>query len=896
MNTEIVITSSALILVVVALRLIFRKKVTPGFIYALWLIVAMRLLLPFSFGVSSISVLNALPQHSAAVQTEGLYSPVQSNETEQAINAAQSNNTVPSINIAKAHDSARTSLVPDIAEYATSAAPGASVSPDASNVKPMALNTLSAKAILKYVYLSGVVLLAIVFAAGNIGFYVKLRRSRKRIGVSSPLKVYVTQAIPGPCLFGLILPAIYLMPRTLEDDTKVHHILAHELTHFRHFDHIWGFMRMLCIVLFWCNPLVWLAAALSKLDGELCCDASTVKALGEESRLSYVRTLIETAADGRRVDILCATSTLSVGKRGMKSRISMLTNKRKTAVVLLFAALLGMAVAVGCTFTSATDKGLKSEPVQEGKNATGVNPPDNEKSSEAPLDTQPETQLDTKPDTQPNAQHNTKPDTEQEDTLAVSTLELTEAEKNAKPFLPGETHDITSAELMMSFGTYTLEDEVKLDLLERTLAGATILNGGAGCPFSSVLYLTRADGETFYVRHAEDSCQTLEVNGAYYEYDMDEKSSFEFFSLFGVQQHHTKYEYDSAGRVTKETNYSWQTPGDSMEYEYDANGNLIKETYMSGDKSIVRETTKEYDAQGRLIRESTRDNGEDSHEILYAYNANGNLISMMAYHANGNPRTKTLYSYDAFGRLLIKEFYPDGVSFGYREVCDYKSDKEYSVSTYGESKQLSYVNEFTCDHVGNVLKRTHILADGSVESIWEYDYGEQDGMRTITQTMYPGKDGRQEVSYETYESAEITKLSIVPEDYGISAEDLMSIFASDFSQFSIVKLCVYYLNLDGAIAQDAAHALYRRFMRNPLDVLDCIALMGNQETQKGVADYALCEAIATSDVVLYGGRVKFEALVGHSSGIDPSVSNKTYLSLMNSMWQEAKQSSLLNSE
>jgi YD repeat-containing protein len=573
----------------------------------------------------------------------------------------------------------------------------------------------------------------------------------------------------------------------------------------------------------------------------------------------------------------------------------MRTKKRKTAVLLLFTALLVMAVAMGCTFTSAADKGLKSEPVQEEKNATGVNPPDNENGNEAPLDTQPETQLDTKPDTQPDAQHNTKPDTEQEDTLAVPTLELTEAEKNAKPFLPVETHDITSAKLMMSFGTYTLENEVKLDLLERTLVGATIINGGAGCPFSSVLYLTRADGETFYIRHAEDSCQTLEVNGKYYEYDMDEKSSFEFFSLFGVQQHHTEYEYDYAGRVAKETNYYWQTSGDSMEYEYDANGNLIKETYMSGDKSIVRETTKEYDAQGQLIRERTRDNGEDSHEILYAYNASGNLISMMGFHTNGNPRTKTLYSYDASGRLLTKEFYPNGVSFGYREVYDYKSDKEYSVSTYDESKQLSYVNEFICDHAGNVLKQTHILADGSVESIWEYDYGEQDGMRTITQTMYPGKDGRQEVSYETYESAEITKLSVVPEDYGISAEDLMPSSVPNFSQFSIVKLCVYYLNSEVSVADGAAVALYQRFMKKPIDVLDCIALIGKQETQIGEADYALCEAIAMADVDLYGGRVKFDALVGHSSGIEPSVSNKTYLSLMNSIWQEAKQSSLFTS-
>jgi YD repeat-containing protein len=357
-----------------------------------------------------------------------------------------------------------------------------------------------------------------------------------------------------------------------------------------------------------------------------------------------------------------------------------------------------------------------------------------------------------------------------------------------------------------------------------------------------------------------------------------------------VQQNYTLYEYDSAGRVTKEIEYYWQTPGDMKEYEYDASGNLIKETYTSGDQSIVREKTSEYDAKNRLIRRSTKSGDEFSHEELYTYDSNGNLISMISYNADGSLRSKELYCYDIAGRLLEIQFNPDDIEHRYRHVYEYKSDREYSMSIYDESEQLSSVYEYTIDHVGNVLKSTHILQDGLVEMICDYDYGERDGVITMTRTMYPGKEDRQEVVNIPYELFEFTKLSVIPEDYGISTQDILSISASDFNQYSIVKLCVYYLNLEGAIAQDAANALYRRFMNNPEDVLLVITLMGNQKTRNQVADYALCEAIATVDAVRHGATPKFEDLIGPASVIDPSSNNKTYLSLMNSLWQEAKQS------
>ena len=53
-----IISSSVLIIVVICLRTFFKGKIRLRFQYALWLLVAVRLLVPLSFGSSAISVQN----------------------------------------------------------------------------------------------------------------------------------------------------------------------------------------------------------------------------------------------------------------------------------------------------------------------------------------------------------------------------------------------------------------------------------------------------------------------------------------------------------------------------------------------------------------------------------------------------------------------------------------------------------------------------------------------------------------------------------------------------------------------------------------------------------------------------------------------------------------------
>ena len=106
------------------------------------------------------------------------------------------------------------------------------------------------------------------------------------------------------------------------------------------------------------------------------------------------------------------------------------------------------------------------------------------------------------------------------------------SEEGPAPYMPGEAHDLTQATLHYLGKDYVLTDSDSLDQLTEWLSDATELIGGSGCPFGSMLTLTRSDGSEISLCPAEDSCGTVFSDGHYYRYASGNE---EFWALFGVK-------------------------------------------------------------------------------------------------------------------------------------------------------------------------------------------------------------------------------------------------------------------------------------------------------------------------------------------------------------------------
>ncbi len=340
--TEWILSSSILILIVIALRTVFKGKISLRLQYAIWGLVLLRLLIPVSFGSTDISVINlaesvkAQPAVQAVMDAGNINIPSQSFEEayEQVIQKYESEG----IDV----DSLEGSELEALEYEAYERMEGRDVSQILLNVAV-------------FLWVVGAFLVAGAFLFTNIRFRNRIMASRYPLEIrKGKLPVYVTGKIDTPCLFGLKHPAIYVTYEVADDATLLRHTVEHEATHYRHGDHIWSILRCVCLAIHWYNPLVWWAAFLSQRDAELACDEATIRRLGEGERAEYGRTLIGMTCQ-KKANVLITATTMTTGKSGIKERILLIARKPKMAVYTLAMVLLVSVIAVGCTFTGARE-------------------------------------------------------------------------------------------------------------------------------------------------------------------------------------------------------------------------------------------------------------------------------------------------------------------------------------------------------------------------------------------------------------------------------------------------------------------------------------------------------------------------------------------------------------
>lgn len=355
--TEWILTSSVLILVVLFLRSALKGRISLRLRYALWAIVLVRLLIPFSFSDSAISVTGLARQPIARIESI-VREPIRSDAYDAAVAevTAQffSQHRDPAALSREELDTAIRQNVYDqvVSEQALAPSPMTSEEIEAEvNNRMEGMFSIDPSKILTAVWLAGVAVMCAVFLWSNARLAMNLKKTRKPLQISHNLPVYMTDYVATPCLFGLFRSTIYL-PREAAESPSLHHILAHESTHHRQGDHIWSALRCLCLALHWYNPLVWFAAAASKKDAELACDEATIARLGESQRTAYGETLISmTCARRDHKDLFLTATTMNTGKRTLKERVTMIAKHPKTAIYTLILLITVMLIAVGCTFT-----------------------------------------------------------------------------------------------------------------------------------------------------------------------------------------------------------------------------------------------------------------------------------------------------------------------------------------------------------------------------------------------------------------------------------------------------------------------------------------------------------------------------------------------------------------
>lgn len=340
--TGVLIGSSLLIVIVAALRTLLRGKVSARLIYALWGVVLLRLLVPFSLDWNLPSAEGAA--RTAYERTELSEAMLPYDSVSAPYAAGYSRSVLPENDPIQPYLDAGEAAPEYRVELHNEGTPEAET--EFVFLRPW---TEVLSSYLRPVWLIGTLAALVLLAYTNLSFYAKLRRTRRPIGsTEAGLPAYETDAIASPCLFGLFRPAIYVRA---EDAGRLRHVLAHEDCHFRHLDHIWALLRAACLAVYWWDPLVWLAAALSRTDCELACDEAALSRLGEAERIPYGETLITMAAKPRPGELLRASSPIGSGKRELKARILAIARRGRRLVVPAVLAVCLCIFCAACAFT-----------------------------------------------------------------------------------------------------------------------------------------------------------------------------------------------------------------------------------------------------------------------------------------------------------------------------------------------------------------------------------------------------------------------------------------------------------------------------------------------------------------------------------------------------------------
>lgn len=298
---------SALIVLVLALRLALQNRLPRRLFPALWCIAAVRLLLPLEIP-THLSLWNLL-QKTPAAGTMAAFADAL---------------PFPAL-VSAAEPAAQTG---------------------AAQVSPILL-----------IWLGGAVLLGLYFAVGYVCMTRTFRASNAsqipcaalaaQFRLTRAPRICVTQSRRAPLTFGILRPTILLPDDLPAGSERFRLVLAHELAHVRRCDCLRKRLLTLCLCVYWWHPLVWVMVVLANRDMELACDEAVLCALGTDVKKVYALTLLDMAQRKTRPSPLCSGFV----RGGAETRIRAILRFRRAPVWAGVCAAV-VFLALGCALTT----------------------------------------------------------------------------------------------------------------------------------------------------------------------------------------------------------------------------------------------------------------------------------------------------------------------------------------------------------------------------------------------------------------------------------------------------------------------------------------------------------------------------------------------------------------
>lgn len=357
---ETSLMASILVGFILCIKVLFRNKLTPRWQYMLWIVLMIRLLLPWSPD-SSYSIYSLLSYSSSVSEVIPKNMPA----TENIVNIESDR---------KVELESNSKMVTKTSE------PEVKVSSEKQT-------TFSLYKLALYVWLAGVIILAAITFLTNRRLYSYIKkkpditdeqvttvfnRCKQSMKMKKAVSLRLAGKIASPTVFSFFRPKVLLSKKHMKvlNEQQLQYVFYHELAHIKRNDVAVNWIMYSLILLNWFNPILWYAYFCMREDQELACDAYALTFIDKEEQIAYGHTII-TLLEHYSYQVP-SLANLSRNKRSLKRRIIMIKKFQKKSYRL---SLLGVIVIVAIASLSlfnarATEgKEKQKDKVEQSKDA-----------------------------------------------------------------------------------------------------------------------------------------------------------------------------------------------------------------------------------------------------------------------------------------------------------------------------------------------------------------------------------------------------------------------------------------------------------------------------------------------------------------------------------------------
>lgn len=292
-----------------------RQHVRAKALYVVWLILALRLVIPVDLSLPEPAVTVEAPSYQVALPAR-----------------------TPSANL------------PAGAQIEEPSAVVGQTAPEAAS----AVQTIPVTALLSALWLFGVLAAALVQGGGYLLARRRLLRDARpdleaeaqagqtaaSLGLKRAVPVRRSRQVRTPMVLGLLRPVLLLPEGQAVDEV----VLCHELTHLKRLDLAYKALLVAACWLHWFNPLVWWMSRAASENLELCCDDDVAAGRDAAFRRKYGELLLSTAEEKPGPTL---SSRFGGSKQAMKDRLTNLFVKKKRGRLLACAAVTVLILVGG---------------------------------------------------------------------------------------------------------------------------------------------------------------------------------------------------------------------------------------------------------------------------------------------------------------------------------------------------------------------------------------------------------------------------------------------------------------------------------------------------------------------------------------------------------------------